>query len=236
MIKRKVLAKHVYIFLIISGTICIIRRNQPIRACQGQPSDLPHLQELTSEKNDIGEQSHFSMNEDEKGDCFYLFKFAFSVQRHILMTPVVDSSVKFNISFLDCLCPQVAKQWSSPKGGQWSKFDHMQHDIIFKSIKKSPRCFIHVFLKVLSVYWSALWLAHLKLAVLWAIHLILKHNFLRTVKSRLCILLHFFCLHKSKHLGPSPKLISASAFATLPGFWSAWPPNKKALLRESNSY
>lgn len=50
------LAEDVYIFLIISGTICIIRRNQPIRACQGQPT---HLQEPTFEKNDIGEQSFF---------------------------------------------------------------------------------------------------------------------------------------------------------------------------------
>lgn len=59
MVKRNVLAEHVYTFLIIGGAICIIRRNQPIRACQGQPPELPHLQEPTFEKNDIGEQSFF---------------------------------------------------------------------------------------------------------------------------------------------------------------------------------
>lgn len=44
-LKRNVLAEHVYTFLIISGAICIIRRNQPIRACQGQAPGLLHLQE-----------------------------------------------------------------------------------------------------------------------------------------------------------------------------------------------
>lgn len=58
MVKRNVLVEHVYTFLIISGAICILRRNQPIRAGQGQAAELPHLKD-TFKKNDIGEQRSF---------------------------------------------------------------------------------------------------------------------------------------------------------------------------------
>lgn len=50
-----------------------------------------------------------------------------------------------------------------------------------------------------------------------------KNCFISTEKMRLCIRLqgkqlNSLCLHKSKHLGPPPKLISAAAFTDLIGF------------------
>lgn len=58
MVKRNVLAEHVYTFLIISGAICIIRPNQAIY--QGLPRTTHHIfKSKLLQKNGIGAMSAF---------------------------------------------------------------------------------------------------------------------------------------------------------------------------------
>lgn len=106
---------------------------------------------------------------------------------------------------------------------------HFYQDYLINVMSKteSPHCIIHVFVKRPSFTMICVQLSFASRtpeARLQLSHLPWKKIALySTEKTRLCIRLqgkqlNSLCLHKSKHLGPPPKLISAAAFTDLIGF------------------
>lgn len=214
MVKRNVLAEHVYTFLIISGAICIIRPNQAIY--QGLPRTT-----LTSASSRANFRRKMGMERNIEAFVEWMPMKVVSIfiglilclAELLLVCSAEPSWRQQNAdasSYLFVCAPKWPKCEVQPKE---ASAVHTQRDTVhfcqdytinIMSRAEAPHCIIHVFVKSYDDHF----LVEMKIA-LW-----------EQTKTRLCIQLqgkqwNSLRLHKRKHLGPPPKLISAAAFAPL---------------------